>query len=95
MTEGISKEDLLKYSRLRLDAEELLDRIIDDCTELDPWIAIDENTPKDCELLLTGNSVKRRFIGYRDSFNLSYYDQDGLCIKRPTHYKLLLPDDPE
>ena len=44
MTEGISKESLLKYRGFRLDAEELLDRIIDECKELpaQQWQTIDE-----------------------------------------------------
>lgn len=34
MIEGISNERLKEYRSLRLDAEELLDRIIDECKEL-------------------------------------------------------------
>ena len=63
-----------------------------ECKELDPWLLIDENTPTDIELLFTGNNVTRRFIGYRNSYNGTYYNQEGLCIQRPTHYKLLHED---
>ena len=42
MIAGISKERLKEYRSLRLDAEELLDRIIDECKELNPGVVIDE-----------------------------------------------------
>jgi hypothetical protein len=52
--EGISKERLLEIARQTHDSDDtnhivlsLFDYLITECTELDPWLKIDENTPKD------------------------------------------------
>lgn len=92
MTEGISKERLIEYRSLRLDAEELLDRIIDECTELDPWLPIDENTPKDRKLVFL---FENGYIssGYWDSAYDSWETVMDVHIEslsgKITHYKLL------
>ncbi len=97
MTEGIRKERLIYYTSLRLDAEDLLDRLIDECTDLDPWIPI-ENAPKDKELLmftidrgqLKGSWANYPFIAP----HASHWQDDRGIIICPTHYKLL-PKDPK
>lgn len=57
MTEGISKEYLegkllqaKKYNDVHL--IDLLKYLISQCKELDPWLPIDENTPKDRMILI-------------------------------------------
>ena len=55
MTEGISKERLLEIAKAPINKnnEELQFilrwLITTECAELDPWLPIDENTPKDKE----------------------------------------------
>jgi len=56
MTEGISKEDL-KYKLSTLywstdDCNQLITAMMCECKELDPWLPIDENTPKDRMILI-------------------------------------------
>ena len=98
MTEGISKEYLegkllqaKKYNDVHL--IDLLKYLISQCTELDPWIPIDENTPKDKPIHLFYPSVDRQLIH-------KYCNQNawGLYVEfnyvHPTHYKLLSPMPP-
>lgn len=99
MIEGISKERLIEikqslpHGQARLNLERL---IAAECTELDPWIPIDENTPKDKPVLLL---LDRGFAveGYWDACCWkSYIYNEDECSWRvtPTHYKLL-PEDPK
>ncbi len=57
-----------------------------ECKELNPWMPIDENTPKDKQFLLyvdKGPVIGRQFVG-EIRFNWIY---------APTHYREL-PEDP-
>lgn len=83
MTEGISKERLLFWKDLT--SHELLEILLRECAELDPWIPIDENTPKDRQLLLNGEFYQCTGPEWVD---------DGNRIMHPTHYQEL-PDDPK
>ncbi|ALQ51866.1 hypothetical protein [Nitrosomonas ureae] len=93
MTIGISKKVLLEYRRLRLDSEELLDRLINECVELNNWIPINENTPIDKELILyypagIVNHVflpKIKLIGY-------HRPQLSSICRQPSHYQELSKD---
>ena len=99
MTEGIRKQDLpnfllcLKdiYSNDNeymqdYDVEKLLAEY---CTELDPWLPIDENTPKDQDILVYAPPYQ-----YLPELKqvCKWHESAGFCIdelRTPTHYKLL------
>lgn len=94
MTEGISKERLLFWNGLDtkdLTSHELLEILLRECAELDPWIPIDENTPKDRQLLLNGEFYQ--CTGQWCDIITEWVD-DGNRIMHPTHYQEL-PDDPK
>ena len=90
MTEGIRKERLIEIAKSTINKnnEELQFilrwLITTECTELDPWLPIDENTPRDEELLLSfriNEGLRKIRIGfYNDSFGMP---------ELATHYKLL------
>lgn len=61
------------------------------CTELNPWLPIDENTPKDKELFLV--CELGRVIGYIDSQS-GIARANAIGVVNPTHYQEL-PDDPK
>lgn len=89
MTIGISKErldEILQSNQCTFERE-ILDEIIKECTELNPWIPIDENTPKDRSVLLYSPGMEngcKQFVGNIES---AWY-------WKPTHYQEL-PGDPE
>ena len=93
---GISEEKLRKvlfghYWDSRT-CDELLDSLLGECTELSPWMPIDENTPKSKEILVYDNtfgSIRAMFIygGWRTgNVNLRNID--------PTHW-MPLPEPPK
>lgn len=98
MTEGISKEFLMESL---LDKEctgsvkQIVDTLIGHCTELDPWMPIDENTPTDKNLLVYfadgSMEVARNCSGtWLDNDNLDFdYGETA-----PTHWQEL-PEDPK
>ena len=65
-----------------------------ECAELNPWQPIDENTPKDREILVFAPS----YDGLRSLRQISKYHPDaGYCIdelRHPTHWQEL-PEDPK
>lgn len=91
MTEGISKETIIKLlsgnheykmSKPYINAQrKLLLALLDQCTDLDQWLPIDENTPKDRELLLLNYSSNNVWIGV--------ISPKCFACEAPTHYKLL------
>lgn len=95
---GISEDRLRKIANETHDSDDtnmpvlsLLDMLMAECQELNPWLSIDENTPKDRELLLYYPNMFRsnkKIIGYAFERNVS--PMHG----HPTHYQEL-PDDPE
>jgi len=92
MTIGISKE----YLESIINEEKyggLLSKLISKCTELDPWIPIDGNTPRDKPLLLFVKYPKYIIEG---SYNKDYEEWHDITFApiKPTHYKLL-PEDPK
>ena len=92
---GIDEETLLDV-RKSLAAEGLNTDAVDalislKIRELSPWLPIDENTPKNRDILLWcefGQSIG--YIDAHDGLIRAY----GLGIVAPTHYQEL-PDDPE
>jgi len=102
MTEGISKEELKdKLSTLYWstdDCDQLITAMMRECKELDQWIPIDENTPKDRSLLLLWpQEIGGAMQGYWlcDAWYCDMWELTGsLMSNQPTHYKLL-PEDPK
>ena len=64
----------------------ILHMLVDECTELNAWQPIDENTPKDRHVLLYGGHVPccQMFVGHANA-NWSW---------EPTHWQEL-PEDPK
>lgn len=106
MTEGISKEKLEEMllivqenkeryfsQNLWLFESDMLRRLISECTELDPWLPIDDNTPKDRSiLLLWPQEIGGAMEGYWicDAWYCDMWELTGsLMSRQPTHYKLL------
>lgn len=55
MTEGIGKERLQQLKdryEFSMEACDFAEMLLNECTELNPWMPIDENTPKDRRILL-------------------------------------------
>ena len=104
---GISEERLLDFDPWQHEnQQDLLNAILAKCHELNPWLPIDENTPKDIRLLLFyGNDSGVMVTGIRRKIKTrrSYvFVPDGshpfpsdkpTCDRTPTHYQEL-PDDP-
>lgn len=88
MTIGISKRILeAKFSTYYWSSdsyEDLLNLLVSECTELDPWLPIDDNTPKDRDLILKSYATNKVWIGI--------INHNCLAIEAPTHYKELPPD---
>lgn len=88
MTIGISKErleEILQSNQCTFERE-ILDEIIKECTELNPWLPI-EQAPKDRQVLLyvdKGPESYRQWVGYADN-NWPWL---------PTHWQEL-PGEPE
>lgn len=86
---GITEERLLdilrSYEPQRDTKASLMEKITSQCTELNPWQPIDENTPKDRCLLLYSpgiEGVSKKFVGKLES--CWYWN--------PTHWQEL-PED--
>lgn len=100
MIEGISKDTLLSINPWDYDnQQDLLNAILELCTELDPWLPI-ENAPKDKSILLLWPELGV-MEGYWicDSWYCDMWELTGsLMSRQPTHYKLqnykLLPMPP-
>jgi len=99
MTEGISKEkiqNLIEYGITtgQLDSDiDLLKALLDLCAELDPWMTVDENTPKDKYILIFDYMVKSQVVAKFDDKIGMYLDRNRVAVYA-THYKLL-PEDPK
>ena len=85
---GITEEKLLKLRKKYKSniVYKLIDYLIKECTELNTWQPIDENTPKDRHVLLYGGHVPccQMFVGHANA-NWSW---------EPTHWQEL-PEDPK
>lgn len=86
---GISVEEL-EEAALGFDSQNreyacVVRSLIAECKELDPWLTVDENTPRDRNLVLYTIEADE---GYRQW--IGRIRPDMRCP--PTHYKLLLED---
>lgn len=108
MTIGISKERLLRklvympvgisdYDRGR---NAVLNELLIECTELNPWQLIDENTPKDRLIWGFVDGHKRLIIWAKTShvplygFCLADQGAEDFDICHPTHW-MELPENPK
>jgi len=94
MTIGISKEELRRlrdhYFSLGINPVIDINNLIEQCKELNPWLPIDENTPKDRKILLyAGVPV----IGWFDNIKNVWRCTDSKKLYA-THYQEL-PSDPK
>ena len=93
---GISEENLKQKLESLMSYQEdyeLLEELIAECKEINPWLPIDENTPMN-RYLLCVNSVGRKDVLRLDGHSNTWRTQDGLAAHYlPTHYQEL-PDDP-
>ena len=64
--------------------------VLSQCTELNPWQPIDENTPRDRPLQLFYSETKNQPKFQRID---SYYGKSEMCVT-PTHWQEL-PEDPK
>lgn len=90
---GISEEFLISLRECNENAPEykLLCWLVDECKELNPWLPIDENTPRD-RLLQLGRIDGFQCVGrYVPQFG-HWVDQNQQYVV-VTHYQEL-PDDP-
>lgn len=95
---GISEKDLReKFRNLYWstdDDRQLLTALLTECKELNPWLPIDENTPKDKNILVYAPPYQ----GLQSLQQVcKWHESAGFCIdelRTPTHYQEL-PDDPK
>jgi hypothetical protein len=92
MTRGITEEKLME---LAIDPEYeyvAIFKAIKECKELNPWMPIDENTPKNREILVYAQNFpeSKRIISA-----CKYHESAGFCIDEftnSTHWQELPPD---
>lgn len=101
---GISEKDLKDRQDVARRIKDyvrstLIDELISECKELNPWLPIDENTPKDKRLNLywPGNGwITGSWVQLNN--NVGYFIHDLLKYQpppiKPTHYQEL-PGDPK
>lgn len=100
MTIGISKERLIEIIEdwSPNDRTKVYDKIISQCTELNPWLPIDENTPKDCKVVLAfpmqDGSYEYALDFAFEATTVRDWNVKGMPAIKPTHYQEL-PGDPE
>lgn len=92
MTIGISKERLeeLSSKASRLEDKDFLETLIFQCTELNPWLPI-EQAPDDRQILLFYEGIKT--VGKWGQKYKYWLDETGFMVE-PTHYQEL-PGDPQ
>jgi len=93
MTIGISK----KYLESIINEEKyggLLSELISKCTELDPWLPIDENTPRGKSVLFKRNHTQTVGTLIPDGQEFACFDGYHQRIY-PTHWKELTEDPKE
>lgn len=94
---GISEKELEKrLQALKHDStvRSLLEILIDDCRELkEPWIPIDENTPRDRRIKIYDAGYEGQVIVQWNEYFRCFIDPRGHKYLNPTHYQEL-PEDP-
>ena len=96
MTIGISKERLVQLMDSHMlksdDVRTLMRALIRECKELNPWLPIDENTPKDRRVLLLYPNFSA-ICGQYDITSETWWPDLKLHNDlQPTHWQEL-PDD--
>lgn len=94
MTEGISKERLIELYVENYSEEVTEELLLSECKELDPWLPIDENTPKDRPILLFYPKHKTPSGELKPYQVIMKYNALARIMYEPTHYQEL-PGDPE
>jgi len=67
---------------------QILYELLSECTELNPWLPIDENTPKDRQLL----SYFPEYKNFKRCVRIDMFPVIGNSFGQPTHYQELPPD---
>ena len=100
MTIGISKKDLLELQasifardKGREDELRLLTIIIDQCKELNSWLPIDENTPRNKPIKIYDSGYGQVIVSWNAYFRC-FTDPHGHKYLSPTHYQEL-PNEPK
>jgi len=90
---GISEEKLKEirdgFMHQNREYSCLVSSIIAECKELNPWLPIGENTPKDKPLLLYFPDKFMRIGSYQSDYKFGYWDSFYQGINYPTHYQEL------
>lgn len=97
MTIGISKKRLREWKRLaaqRLIDWEILDILIKECKELNPWLPIDENTPKNRTVWLSNGKNMCLAIWSLDRWREIVWMNTDNTDCNFTHWQEL-PEDPK
>lgn len=98
MTIGLSKETLEDYRNIARSLgdvirAQVISDLLRDCKELDPWLPIDENTPRGKSVLFKRNHTQTVGTIIPDGQEFACFDGYHQRIY-PTHYKEL-PEDPK
>lgn len=96
MTIGISKERLIELSKLyaHIHAHVLLDIAENACVELNPWLPIDENTPKDRTVWLSNGKNMCLAIWFLDRWREIVWMNTDNTDCNFTHWQEL-PENPK
>lgn len=96
---GISEEVLkIKLSEIKRSTEfqdgrwQMLVELSLLCTELNPWLPIDENTPKDMQIKIYDSGYGQVIVSWNE-FYRKFTDPHGHIYHHPTHYQEL-PEAP-
>ena len=97
---GISAEELINFDPWQYEnQQDLLNAILKKCHELNTWLPIDENTPKDIEIVALpkfDEATDFQDLGHMASI-CKFHESAGFCIdelRQPTHW-MPLPNAPE
>ena len=94
MTRGISEERLKEIrenlNKFDIRGHSTINQAINECKELNQWQPIDENTPKDREILVSNGY--QYFIGIWNTTQNCWVDDSGSI--NPTHWQELPKNPP-
>ena len=95
---GITEERLKEvFSKLywsRNDEKELFNALLSECTELNAWQPIDENTPKDKNILVYDPGYGQLVVIWSEFYNCWITVFGGGLTHPPTYWQEL-PEDPK
>lgn len=92
LEEVLSGNDEYKMPQPYINAQrKLLKAMIDCCEELNPFLPIDENTPKDCKVLLafpTQDGSYEYAVDFAfEAATVRDFNAKGMPAIKPTHYQ--------